>query len=435
MIKTILIIFSIFLFNSSFANDTLTIVAIGDAESEADLIGIKTEGTELLTKKEKKKYNKVLDIIIADFGFYKNLFEVKTNILEDTKLRYLLSIKVTSNKKGVFLLEDKLNKNVIYKKEITLRFSNIRSFAHDISNDIYESITGKASIFKTKIFFVSSRGSRKSSLKKELYIMDFDGARKQRLTFQNSIVISPSVSHDNKKVLFTLIESQFKKSSRGKIQKIKNLNLYEMSLRNRKMKLISNVKGINSGAVYTKDGKSIYLTLSYQKNADIYKMNLKTRKKTQITSHFSDDVDPHINGDESLMTILSGRPGKAMIYTLDPKGKEKSVKRISYVGRFNASPRFNKEGSEIVFSSWVDNRFDIYRINSDGKNLVRLTKNFGSNEEPWFSPDGEFIVFTSQRVISRKKAVQDMYIMNREGEVIKKISENFGHISTPRWSN
>ena len=164
-------------------------------------------------------------------------------------------------------------------------------------------------------------------------------------------------------------------------------------------------------------------------------MNLKTGKKHRITTHFLDDVDPHINEDGSMMTFLSGRSGKAMIYTMDPSKAEKDVKRISYVGRFNAAPRFSPDGKEIVFSSWVDNRFDIYKIDSTGNNLVRLTKDFGSNEEPWFSPDGQFIVFTSQRVISSKKAEQDIYIMNRDGEIIKKLTNNYGKTFTPRWSN
>jgi TolB protein len=82
----------------------------------------------------------------------------------------------------------------------------------------------------------------------------------------------------------------------------------------------------------------------------------------------------------------------------------------------------------------VDNRFDLYKIGSDGNNLVRLTKDFGSNEEAWFSPDGQFIVFTSQRVISAKKAVQNIYIMNREGEIIKQLTEKYGKVYTPRWS-
>ena len=164
-------------------------------------------------------------------------------------------------------------------------------------------------------------------------------------------------------------------------------------------------------------------------------MNLVTRRKTRVTKHFADDVDPHINEAGDLMTFLSGRSGRAMIYTLDPRGVDKNVKRISYVGRFNAAPRFSPDGKEIVFASWVDNRFDIYKIDSNGNNLVRLTKNFGSNEEPWFSPDGQFIVFSSQRVISRKKAVQDLYIMNREGEIIRKITSKYGKVYTPRWSN
>ena len=236
----------------------------------------------------------------------------------------------------------------------------------------------------------------------------------------------PVISPDNKKVLYSVIEDKWTKTSTGQINKTQNINLHLYDIETKAERMISNLNGINSGGIFNKTGDQIYLTISNQDNADIYKVDLKTLKKTKITSHFSDDVDPHINADESLMTFLSGRPGKAMIYTLDPTGLEKSVKRISFVGDFNAAPRFNPDGTEIVFSSWVDNRFDIYRIGSDGRNLVRLTKNFGSNEEPWYSPDGQFIVFTSQRVISSKKAVQDIYIMNREAEIIKKITGDFG---------
>ena len=64
-----------------------------------------------------------------------------------------------------------------------------------------------------------------------------------------------------------------------------------------------------------------------------------------------------------------------------------------------------------------------------------MTKAFGSNEEPSFSPDGEFIVFSSQKVINRRKAEQNIYIMNREGEIIKKLTANYGKSYTPRWSN
>ena len=418
---------------NSQASDTLTIVAVGEAEAEADIIQVESSVADTVTPAQKTNFNKLLQIIKDDFAFYKDKFEVSLDNSATTKSRYELKANLATNLE--IKLNDKTTSKELLSLELKFEYQNHRAFSHNIAAKVYKAITGKESIFETKILFVSDRTSRNGDLRKEIYIMDFDGERKQRLTFENSIVISPSLSHDNSKVLYTLIETQFKKNKLGKTQKIKNLNLYELNLNTKKTRLISNVKGINSGAVYNKTGDSIYLTLSYQKNADIFKMNLSSKKLTRITSHYSDDVDPHINADESMMTMLSGRPGKAMIYTLDPRGKEKNVKRISYVGRFNAAPRFNREGTQIVFSSWVDNRFDIYRIDSDGRNLVRLTKNFGSNEEPWFSPDGQFIVFTSQRVISQKKAVQDMYIMNIDGEIIKKISTNYGKISTPRWSN
>jgi TolB protein len=120
---------------------------------------------------------------------------------------------------------------------------------------------------------------------------------------------------------------------------------------------------------------------------------------------------------------------------MDPSTPEKDVKRISFVGQFNATPRFSPDGKEIVFSSWVDNGFDLYRIDAQGNNLSRLTKDMGSNEEPVFSPDNEFIVFSSKKMISKGKAAQDIYIMNRDGEIIGQLTQNFGHCISPQWTN
>lgn len=439
--KLLILLFLMTIFSVK-AQDTLTVVAVGEAEVEKDLIGFTRPDSSSLHASESKKIGEFLDILKSDFDFYRSLFileEGYAKASKDSKARYINEFSILSEEKKTFLktkVEDSKQKIVLLEDKREINFNNIRSFSHEVAHIIYRAITGKESIFKSKMIFVSDRTSNKRDMKKELYVMDFDGARKQRLTYLNSMVISPNLSPKNDKVLYTLIETGTKKASSGVgLQKVKNLNLHLLDLKTKKSKVISNLEGINSGAVFSKSGESIYLTLSNLKNADIFKMNLKTKKRRRITSHFSDDVDPHINADESLLTFLSGRPGRAMIYTLDPTGKEKKVKRISFVGRFNAAPRFNPDGTEIVFSSWVDERFDIYRIDSDGRNLVRLTKNFGSNEEPWFSPDGQFIVFTSQRVITRKKAVQDVYIMDREGEIIRKITENYGKIYTPRWSN
>lgn len=425
------------------AEDSLVIVAVGAAETEKDLIGFFLDSSETDRVADILTIKKIIEIVKSDFDFYRNAFALEKKLLSKTssfKGRYLFDFKPSVKKKKLFLkvsLLDKKKKIFIFEETRKVNISLLRSFSHQVSHDFYRSITGKKSIFKSKILFVSDRTSRKLSTQKELYLMDFDGARKQRLTFLKSMILSPSLSPNNNLVLFSMIEEQRERSSSGTgFRKTKNINLHLLNLKTKKKKRLSSVPGINSGAVFDRSAENVYLTLSHLKNAQIYKMNLKTSKKVRITRHFSDDVDPHVNADGSLLTFLSSRPGKAMIYTMELEGEGKGrIKRISYVGKFNASPRFSPNAKEIVFSSWVDDRFDIYRIGSDGLNLVRLTKNFGSNEEPWYSPDGEFIVFTSQRVITRKRAVQDVYIMNREGEVIRKITENYGKIYTPRWSN
>ncbi len=200
--------------------------------------------------------------------------------------------------------------------------------------------------------------------------------------------------------------------------------------------MVSSRKGINSGAVFMPDGKHIALTLSHQGNAELYALNTETGATRRITKHFAPDVDPSINVTGTKMAFLSGRSGsgKPMIYVADPRSQEKDVKRISYVGKYNATPRFSPDGSQIAFASWLDNRFDIFRVDENGDNLYRLTKDFGSNEDPTYSNDGQFIAFSSQRVLSRTKAVQNIYIMTADGEILGQVTENFGNCSTPRWS-
>lgn len=444
MFKFILSLLLLLSFNLMAEDGKITIVAIGDAEQEKDKIHIqKFDIGQGLNADEQKVVSELEELFFTDFHFYRHLFDVTNksfNSVEDLKkemYRFVITSKVRLENKQIYLnvsLNDLQENKVLHSFDDQVWVNNIRKFGHQKTNDLYKAITGKESIFKSKIVFVSDRTSAGKKQYKELYIMDFDGERKQRITYKNSLIMAPAISPDNSTLLFTAIESRWRKGKDGRPHKIRNLNLYTYDMRSRKQEVVSSLDGINSGAVFTEDGKSIYLTLSYQKNADIFKMDLKSKRKTRVTKHFLDDVDPHINADGTLMTFLSGRSGKAMIYTCDPRAVEKNVKRISYVGRFNAAPRFSPDGKEIVFSSWVDNRFDLYKIGSDGNNLVRLTKDFGSNEEAWFSPDGQFIVFTSQKVISAKKAVQNIYIMNREGEIIKQLTEKYGKVYTPRWS-
>lgn len=423
----------------------LTLVAVGEAELMAEKLVVREpyyNGN--FSSKEMASMNEMAALLRNDFSFYKKIFSVQLPAknplksfeslnfadLKSKAVQYLLRLEFSKSGGGIsFSYEawDSLKGEKIYSEEGPFSEGRMRELGHGLSDKTYQKITGKKSIFNSRIVFVSDVYSKKGVDKTtELFIMDFDGANVKKLTSHGGVVLSPAFSHDGRKILYSLINT--------KVTKARNVALRMIDLDSGADTLISNRAGINSGAVFMPDGNSIALTLSHVGNAEIFVMNLQTSELTRITKHYAPDVDPSISVDGSLMTFLSGRPGKPMIYTMDPRGEEKDVKRISYVGRFNATPRFSPDGKEIAFSSWLDERFDIFRINSDGTGLSRLTKDFGSNEDPTYSNDGQFIAFSSQRVISSRSAVQNIYIMDREGEVIGQITKNFGNCITPRWS-
>jgi TolB protein len=426
------------------------VIAVGKAEQDRDKLVIDDAEFNNLTGDQKRLSSELIEIIRNDFLFYKHKFNTvfytnkeKSSYTfpdlpewQSSTISYFITSRMDngpgSSIDANFKVWSVLNKKEIYSGSFKVSKNNLRQSGHNISDLIYRSITGKSSIFNSKIFFISDRTSGKE-IEKELYLMDFDGRKVEKLTNFKSIVISPSVSPDNSQVMFSVILSK-KEISREKVRIIKNIDLKVMDLGTKNISTLSDRPGINSGAIYSSDPSVIYLTLSYSGNADIYEMNTKTKEMKKITSHYADDVDPSITRDGALMSFLSNRSGRAHIYTMNPSNTEKDVKRISFVGQFNATPRFSPDGREIVFTSWVDNGFDLYRIGADGNNLVRLTKDFGSNEEPSYSPDGEFIIFSSKKV-SRRRAEQNLYLMNRDGEILGQLTKEFGQSSSPRWTN
>lgn len=447
MKKNILILLLIsFVFSSKiFADDDkLTVVAVGEATLEKDKMVIQDPYIQgAVTSGQKEAVSDLVKLLRNDFSFYQKKFFLvdasanNTNVRPVTNyeywnaksVRFLGTVSVEKNGDDLkvnVIFEDIKNRKQIYSKTTTTNILNLRNNGHDTANNIYKLIVGKESIFKSNIIFVSDRNSRGLKTVKEVYMMNFDGKNVTQVTKHGGIVISPALSDDGHFLVYSLILN-----SNGK----RNNNLYLMDMRTKEFHIISSKEGLNTGAVFLPGGKSIALTLTISGNAEIYEMNLATKNLTKITKHFSSDVDPSITKDGKLMTFLSDRAGKAMIYTMDPTGEEKNVKRISFVGQFNATPRFSPDGLEIVFSSWLDNCFDLFKIAADGSGLSRLTKDFGSNEDPTYSNDGEFIAFSGQRIISRHKNDQNIFIMDRDGGILGAITQGFGNCTSPRWYN
>ena len=78
------------------------------------------------------------------------------------------------------------------------------------------------------------------------------------------------------------------------------------------------------------------------------------------------------------------------IYSANPDGSD--LKQLSK-GGYNAEATISQDGKKIVFTSTRDGDLDIYTMDADGKNVRRLTHELGYDGGPFFSADGQWIVY------------------------------------------
>jgi Tol biopolymer transport system component len=97
------------------------------------------------------------------------------------------------------------------------------------------------------------------------------------------------------------------------------------------------------------------------------------------------------------------------LYILDPATLLST--RLSTTPTSEWVPQWSPDGQKIIFSSDRDGDGEIFVVNADGSNLVKLTDNSNYDGRPRWSPDGTLISFETDR----EGTDWDIYIMNADG--------------------
>lgn len=104
------------------------------------------------------------------------------------------------------------------------------------------------------------------------------------------------------------------------------------------------------------------------------------------------------------------------------------------VGNFRGmsfAPRFSPDGNYLIMSIARQGTTSIYEVNLNTSTMKMLTGIPGTiSTSPSYSPDGRYIVFNSDR----DGAQRHLYVMNRDGSSIHRISIGAGNYSDPVWS-
>jgi Tol biopolymer transport system component len=195
--------------------------------------------------------------------------------------------------------------------------------------------------------------------------------------------------------------------------------------------------------------------IAFQSNRDhqpfccqIVTMNADGSDIRPLLRNFEDSWDPAWSPDGSRIAFASLR-GHFDLFTAGADGRNVQRLTKSQKARDSSpawSPMTNLASpmtNELAFVSTIDGNFDIFRIGADGTNVVNLTRSADANDcgcfdpflvfaQPAFSPDGRLIAFSSD--LADPGGNLDIYLMDRNGSNIRRLTTNAAIDAEPDWS-
>ncbi|MCG7896392.1 MAG: hypothetical protein JAZ12_18300 [Candidatus Thiodiazotropha taylori] len=190
---------------------------------------------------------------------------------------------------------------------------------------------------------------------------------------------------------------------------------------------------------------------------DIYRANADGSGLTALTDNPKYDAEPIVSADGKWIVFGSQREGDFDIYRMDVDGS--NVQRLTDTEGYDGGPWFSPDSTKIVWRAWhptsaaekaqwqenmkqdyvQSTPLDIWVMNADGSNKIRLTDNGATNWAPSWHPDGKRIVFSSNMDDWRDDYKTyghnfELYLINSDGSGLKRITYNKIFDSFPMFS-
>jgi Tol biopolymer transport system component len=153
----------------------------------------------------------------------------------------------------------------------------------------------------------------------------------------------------------------------------------------------------------------------------------------QLTTNTWADDSPVLSPDGTKIAWLSYGSGQPQLFVMDQDGS--NVRADVSGGALNEDYpiRWSPSSSSLVFVK-LSGSTDVFSVSADGSGLANLTNQSGSDTYPDWSPDGQRIVFRTNRRYTT--AASDLFVMNVDGTSQTPITPMISNViwSSPRWS-
>jgi TolB protein len=258
-----------------------------------------------------------------------------------------------------------------------------RQIAHRFADEIIFRLGGGiAGIAETKIYYVHFENGNK-----EIWEMDYDGANQHALTHLGTVSLSPRVSPDNSRVVFSALDEHYGFQ----------LKVYSLLL-NRMLKFPAGA-GTNLSPAWSPSGNQLAFSSSRTGDPEIWTSDPEGNLGRRITNFRGPDVSPVWNPKTGAQIAwISGRTGLPQLYIMDADGS--GVQRMTD-GGYATSPSWSPNGQFLAFA-WnrkygpgAPGGQDVYVMEIATKRWIQLTHDIGRCDFPAWSPDGRHLVFAN----------------------------------------
>jgi TolB protein len=298
--------------------------------------------------------------------------------------------------------------------------ANWRRLAHIIADAIYKRVTGEEGYFDTRIAYVAESGPGNARVKR-IAIMDQDGANNRYITDGRTIAVTPRFSPTLQEIVYMAFAED--RSSPPRV--------YLQNVDSGRRELMGNFPGMSFAPRFSPDGTKVVMSIAMDGRTNIYEMDVRGRAQRRLTNSSAIDTSPCFSNDGTQIVFNSDRGGTQQLYVMSANGG--GERRISFgEGRY-ATPVWSPRGDWIAFTKISGGSFGIGVMRPDGGGERMLASGF-LVEGPTWAPNGRVLAYFRQQPSSAgRTGAVTLHQVDITGRFERQMPTP-GDASDPAWS-
>lgn len=254
----------------------------------------------------------------------------------------------------------------------------------------------------------------------------------RQLTSSASDKSDPSWSPDGSKLLFTALSTSFAQNGSPYA---KDIWVIDITQADPVAVDLTNRAGDDVEAAWAPSGKKIAFTSYYREDGlpQLFIMNPDGSEQIRLSDRFAEH-SPNWTPNDSYLVYVMDYSGNSLISMRDTWSLYKDTRKFdmsSDAGRLGlvSEPKVSIDGSMIAYTRTVGTKTNIYTtvFVDRGRTITQLTDS-GTDYSSCWSPDGKWILFTSERDENA-----EIYIVSADGKNLTNLTNYPSEDKEPAW--